>query len=233
MLFVNRGDMFSQDETPAGYEKPAGGMATNLGAGGEMVKGATQTLVGGPNSDAKMLEISAAGITEEREYVRDLREYALEVLGGMKARAEHASGPTSGRAIDKNTKPLRRLVRRQRRPYGLGLLLELVDLTLYGFRTGALDSGAISADVGVIPEDAKRVPEWPNDETLQGQDLLFHVEGLQMAAGGSPTDPLQLVKPEIMGAKLTADLGLHEPYETIKGSLEGSAPPPSAPIIKP
>lgn len=234
MLFVRKGDMMGGDDTPAGYDKPAGGMST-LDSGGTMVKGVTQTLVGqGPNSDAKLLEISANGIKEEREFVRDLREYALEIIGGSKARAEHLKGAPSGRALDKSSKPLRRLVRRQRRPYGLGLLLDLIDLTLYGVRCGALDGKAIDADLQAVPEDSKCTPEWPNDDTLQGQDLLYHVEGLQMAAGGSPTAPIQLVKPEAMGAKLTADLGMHEPYDAIKGTCEPTEPPePAAPIVKP
>jgi hypothetical protein len=76
------------------------------------------------------------------------------------------------------------------------------------------------------------VPEWPNDETLQGQDLFYHVEGLQLAAGGSLQFPIELIKPEVIGAKLSADLGLHEPYDTIKGDLTPPAPEP-APTPKP
>jgi hypothetical protein len=221
MLFVRRGDLFNIDDTPAGYG-PAGGMATNVGANGEMVKGVTQTLVGGKDSDAKLLEISAAGIAEEREFVRDLREYALEVIGGMKARAEHLKGAPSGTSLDKGLKPLRRLVRRQRRPYGQGLLLDLIELTLYGIRCGALD---VDVDINAIPEDAKRVLEWPNDDTLQGQELLYHVTGLQLASGGSAVAPLQLIKPETMGSKLSSDLGMHEPFASIQGTLEPPAVP--------
>lgn len=234
MLFLKRGDMYDMDATPAGYQKPAGGMATTTAEDGSMVKGVTQTLVGGKDSDAKLLEISATGITEEREFIRDLREYALEVVGGMKARAEHVKGAPSGRAIDKQSKPLRRLVRRQRRPYGLGLLLDLLDLTLYGFRVGAFDAGAVDVDLSAIPEDAKKIPEWPNDEVLQGQDLLYHVEGLQMAAGASPTAPKELLSAQAMGAKLASDLGCHEPFDTIKGTLEAPEPPkPTATVVKP
>lgn len=226
MLFIRKGDMDSLGG-PIGAEKPAGGMATALDAQGRMVKGATQTLVGDKGSDAKLLEMNAAGIKEEREYAADLREYALEVIGGMKARAMHASAPMTGRAIDKNLKPLRRVVRRQRRPYGLGMLVGLVDLTLYGLKVGALSS---VIDHAAIPNPAQYVPEWPTEENLQGQDLLYHVQGLQMAAGGSQSAPIQLITPTAMGAKLSADLGMHEPYEAIKGtlvrpSLPGETPP--------
>lgn len=230
MLFVRRGDMFggSGGTAPVGYqprnEKPAAGMATVVGENGAMVKGVTQTLEGGPGSDAKLLEISANGIAEEREYAKDLREYALEVVGGMKARSEHVKGAASGKAIDKQSKPLRRLVRRQRRPYGDGMLLELIDLTLYGYSIGVFDP---NPDVNVAAVDiaAKRVLEWPNDEVLQGQDLLDHVTGLQLAAGGSVMNPLELISPDAIGARMAGDLGFHQPYDTIKGDAQPLTPP--------
>lgn len=230
MLFIKRGEMFGGTGgvgMPAGYqqrnEAPAGGMATTTGSGGEMVKGATQTLVGGPNSDAKLLEISGNGIKELREFIRDVREYSLEVVGGMKARSEHVKGAASGKAIDKQSKPLRRLVRRQRRPYG-NALLEVVDLTLYGYRVGAFDANP-DVNIAAIDENAKRNLEWPNDEVLQGSDLLDHVTGLQLAGGGSVMNPLQLISPEAIGTRMAADLGFHQPYDTIKGTAEPLTPP--------
>jgi hypothetical protein len=225
-LFIRTGELDDGGGEPAGYDKPAGGTATLTDDSGAQVIGATQTYVAhGKNADAKLLEASAAGITEEREFVRDLREYALEVLGGMKSRAEHLKGAASGTAIDKGLKPLRRLVRRQRRPYGNAGLLQLVELTLYGQRVGALSIHGV--DFAAIPDDGKNVLEWPNDDTLQGTELLAHVEGLQYACGGSIKSPKELIKPEAVGAKLADDLGMHEPYATIKGSCD--APPQPAP----
>ncbi len=222
MLFIKQGDLMNQNSTPLGMEKPAGGMATNVARDGSMVKGVTQTLVGGPNSDAKILEINAAGIKEEREFVKDLREYALEVLGGMKARSENVKGASSGRAIDRQGKPLRRLVRRQRRPYGNGLLLDLVKITIHGMRVGALD---VDVDFRKIPEASKETLEWPNDEILQGSELLADVQGKQLACGGSMMQPLQLIDPKVIGAKLAGDMGIHEPFPTVEGTGEPIAPP--------
>jgi hypothetical protein len=221
-LFIRTGELDDGGGVPAGYDKPAGGTATQLDDAGKQVSGVGQVYVArGASADAKLLEISADGITEEREYVRDLREYAFEVLGGMKARAEHLKGAPSGTALDKGLKPLRRLIRRQRRPYGNGGLLALIDLVVYGQRIGALDITGVDFDA--IPDDAKNVLDWPNDDTLQGTELLAHVEGLQYACGGSIKAPKELIKPEAIGAKLSGDLGLHEPYSTIKGSCD--APP--------
>lgn len=217
MLFFRRGDMFDYEDKPAGYESS---FAANRTEDGEMVKGATQTLVGGAGSDAKLLEISAAGITEERNFVRDLREYALEVLGGVRLRSEDMRGTVSGVAIDKSLKPLRRLVRRQRRPYGKGGLLALLDLVRYGVLVGALDLDL------AVPVEARLTLEWPTDDTLQGAALASHVTALQLAAGGSIKAPVQLLNPEMVAAKLAADMGMHQSMTELRGTgvLEANSP---------
>lgn len=230
MLFVRKGDMFGGGTAmqPAGYQPrnqaPAAGMATLTDGSGKMVRGASQVLEGGPGSDAKVLEISANGIKEEREYAKDLREYSLEVIGGMKARSENVKAASSGKAIDKQSKPLRRLVRRQRRPYGNGMLLEVLDLTLYGYSIGVFDRNP-DVDLSAIPLDSQRVLEWPNDEVLQGADLLDHVTGLQMAAGGSAMNPKELISPDAIGARMASDIGFHQPYDKIKGTGDALTPP--------
>jgi hypothetical protein len=255
MLFLKKSGIAAaidggDDGMALGYEAQKEAQAAAVGASalvtddGAPVRGAPQTIVG---EDAKMLEISAQGIKEKREFVRDLREYALEIVGGMKARAEHLKAAPSGVALDKGLKPLRRLVRRQRRPYGDNLLLALLDLTLYGFARNALDSKPLAHEVNVsaIPADPLMMCDWPKDDVLQGAELLAHVQGLQQAAGGSALNPLQLIKPDAVGAMLSADLGFKEPYDTIKGSAESqqvadapaladAAPDPVAPkIVKP
>ena len=228
MLFLNPGGSADSADFPGGYAPPGGGMATNIGEGGEMVKGVTQTLVGyGKDADAKLLEIGATGIKEEREMVKDLREYALEVLGGVKSRAEHASGPTSGRAIDKTMKPLRRLIRRQRTPYGKHLLVELLKLTIFGIQIGTLDIPEV--DIEKIPQNSLYYPEWPKDDVLQGSEKFYDVQADQLAAGGSLQNPIELIKPEAIGAQLAGNLGIHEPYESIKGSLKPQEDPNADP----
>jgi hypothetical protein len=235
MLFVRRGEMDGgEDDDPAGFERPAGNTATQTADDGSMVRGATQVLVGtGRYADAKLLETSAAGISEEREFAKDLRELALEILGGQKARAEHLRAAASGKALDKGLKPLRRVVRRQRRPYGNGVLLALVDLVLFGYTVGAFSARASDVDVAAIPLDATRVLNWPNDETLQAQDLLYHVEALTLAAGGSMQHPKQLIEPKAIAKKLIGDLGLHGPVSALIGTQETLTPPPPPDPPKP
>lgn len=235
MLFVNTGDMMQTGLNTMGGaqdidEAPAGNMATQTSDEGGMVKGVGQTLVArNQHADAKILEISAQGIKEEREFARDLREMALEVVGGMKARAEHQKGQVSGAAMDKSLKPLRRVVRRQRRPFGRGLLLTLIELTLIGFDRRAIIPTALAVRA-LPPFRGRRVLDWPNDDVLQGQELYWHALGCQIMAGGSGTAPKELISPEASGQKLASDVGFHEPYDTIKGSGEPPAlPEPTKP----
>ena len=231
MLFLKVGNLFGEFGTgvdPFGgegqAERTTSRMSTTLGADGSTVRGVTQTLVGmGDHSDAKLLEIGAAGLREEREFANDLREHLIEIVGGQKASAEHTKGVSSGKALHRLEKPLGRLVRRQRRPYGDGLFLGLLELTLEGIRSGALK---VATSVTAIPEDAKLVNDWPAEEILEGSELLAHVTAKQLAAGGSAINPKELVKAEVMGASLASDMGLHAPYDTIKGDLEPLAPPP-------
>jgi hypothetical protein len=233
MLFIKKSGLVGDMNIgPGGYNDAAEfskASSAQLSDDGDSVRGVGQTIVG---DDAKLLEISANGISEEREYVRDLREYALEVIGGMKARAEHLKGAASGTAIDKGLKPLRRLVRRLRGPYGIGLLLGVLKLTLHGIRTNVFDLSSLGIDTVAIPENARITLDWPNDETLKGQELFYHVEGLQLAAGGTVQAPVQLISPETIGARLSGDLGFHDAYDTIKGDLQTEVErnPPPAPV---
>ncbi len=231
MLFIKKSGLVGDMNIgPGGYNDAsefAAASSSQISDGGDPVRGVGQTIVG---DDAKLLEISANGISEEREYVRDCREYALEVLGGTKSRAEHLKGAPSGTAIDKSLKPLRRLVRRLRGPYGIGLMLGLLNLTIYGIRAGIFDCSSLGIETIAIPDDARITLDWPNDETLKGQELFYHVEGLQLAAGGTVQAPVQLIAPDVIGARLSGDLGFHDAYDTIKGDLQTEAernPPPA------
>ncbi len=212
---------YADDDYGTDYNVTIMNAQTQKADDGTPVRGVTQTIVG---EDAKLLEISAKGITEKREFAQDLREYALEVIGGMKSRAEHMRGAPSGVSLDKAQQPLRRVVRRQRRPYGT-LLRRIIQIVLDGVKAGILDSKQIDADLTVISPIQRMVLDWPADATFQGAELLAHVQGLQLAAGGAPLNPLQLVDPAAIGAKLVSDIGLHESFASIKGTGEPLSDP--------
>ena len=219
---------------PGGSSSALGGTSTHDDDKGRPVSGPTNVLVGqGQYADAKVLEINAQGLKEQREFVQDVREYIMEILGGSKMRAEHLKGVDSGPAVDKSGKPLQRLIRRQRYPYGDYGYLKLISLTLYGISIGLLNIPGF--EIGDIPDGAKRLLEWASDNVLQGKELLDHVTGLQLACGGSLQNPKELVSDDAAGAKLASDIGLHGPYQDIKGSGEVTPPPidPNKPSTPP
>lgn len=96
---------------------------------GEMIRGGGNALVVGANGDAKLLEINGTAAEAVIEYVRTLREYALEGVHGNRASAERLSAAQSGRALELMNQGLVWLADRLRVSYGAGLL-ELARMVL-------------------------------------------------------------------------------------------------------
>lgn len=209
MLFVKSGAFGEMVNTlPAGDAYPE---ATLKDSDGRMVRGASQVLHGGPDSDAKLVEMEASGMAELREFVKQLREWALEVVGGMKSDAANEKAAQSGAALSQLRKPLMLLVARQRKAYGEGCLLPLVRLTLDALRSGICTIDGF--DPSAVPEKARLQLDWPSDEQLLGQDLLATVQGIQLAAGGTAIAPLELIPGDVAAKKLAGELGLTDPAE--------------------
>lgn len=214
MLFIKSGDLMDvSNSVPAGDESLGDVEALTDGDGG-LVRGASQVLRGGANSDAKLVEMSGEGIKELREFVKQLREWALEVVGGMKSDAANEKAAQSGAALQQLRKPLMLLVARQRKAYGEGCLLQLLELTLDGIRKGIFEIDEF--DVSEVAGDLRFKLDWPSDEQLLGQDLLYTVQGIQMAAGGTAKAPLELIPRDVAAKKLAGELGLTDPAEAVQ-----------------
>ncbi len=224
MLFIKSGDLFDQaNSLPAGDEPIP--EATVTDGDGRMVKGPTQVLRGGKDSDAKLVEMEATGMAELREFVAQLREWALEVVGGMKSDAANEKAAQSGAALQQLRKPLMLLVSRQRKAYGEGALLPIIKLTLDALRKGICDVDGF--DPSSVGETLRLKLDWPSDEQLLGQDLYYTVQGMQLAAGGTATAPYDLIPPDVAAKKLAGELGLSDPAEVSK------SPQPQVPTPKP
>jgi len=89
---------------------------------GEMVRGGGNALLVGPGGDAKLLEINGTAALAVIEYVRTLREYALEGVHGNRASADRLSAAQSGRALELMNQGLIWLADRLRVSYGAALL---------------------------------------------------------------------------------------------------------------
>ena len=111
---AGRGLKYSSDPTllvkePAGLE-------------GKMVRGAANALVVSEKGDAKLLEIGGTASQAVIDYVRILRELALESVHGNRTDASRLAAPASGRAIELMNQGLLWLADNLRVSYGAGLL---------------------------------------------------------------------------------------------------------------
>ncbi len=96
----------------------------------EMVKGAGNALVVSEKGDAKLLEIGGTAAAAVLDYVRALREMALESIHGNRAHADRLTAAQSGRALELMNQGLIWLADMLRVSYGEGALLALARMVL-------------------------------------------------------------------------------------------------------
>ncbi len=96
----------------------------------EIVKGAGNALVVSEKGDAKLLEIGGTAATAVLDYVRTLRELALESIHGNRSSADRLTAAQSGRALELMNQGLMWLADNLRVSYGEGALLALARMVL-------------------------------------------------------------------------------------------------------
>lgn len=96
----------------------------------EIIKGAGNALVVSENGDAKLLEIGGTASAAVIDYVRTLREMALESVHGNRANADRLTAAQSGRALELMNQGLIWLADNLRISYGEGALLSLARMVL-------------------------------------------------------------------------------------------------------
>ena len=119
---AGRGLKYSSDPTLL-IKEPA---TTNS----EIVKGAGNALVVSEKGDAKLLEIGGTASAAVIDYVRVLREMALESVHGNRASADRLTAAQSGRALELLNQGLIWLADNLRISYGEGALLQLAGMML-------------------------------------------------------------------------------------------------------
>ncbi len=97
---------------------------------GKMIRGGGNAIVVGAEGDAKMLEINGTASDAVLNYVRCLRELALETAHGNRANADKLSAAQSGRAMELMNQSLIWLADKLRISYGKGGLLELLRMVV-------------------------------------------------------------------------------------------------------
>lgn len=129
---AGRGLKYSSDPTLL-LKEPAG-------IDTEMIKGAGNALIVSEKGDARLLEISGAAAAAVIDYVRTLRELAIESIHGNRASSERLTAAQSGRALELMNQGLIWLADNLRITYGEVALLSLAQMivrasTRYSLRT--------------------------------------------------------------------------------------------------
>lgn len=119
---AGRGLKYSSDPTLL-IKEPASSDA-------EMIKGAGNALVVSEKGDAKLLEIGGTAAGAVIDYVRTLRELAIESIHGNRADASRLTAAASGRALELMQQGLIWLADNLRISYGEGGLLTLARMVL-------------------------------------------------------------------------------------------------------
>ncbi len=151
---AGRGLKYSQDPTLL-IKEPAF-------SDGQMVRSASNAIVVDAEGDAKLLEINGSAVTAVIEYVRALRDMALETAHGNRASADKLSAAQSGRAMELMHAPLIRLADKLRISYGEGALLELLTMVCRASEKIALRfrDGSKVGELKLATPLALRWPAW-------------------------------------------------------------------------
>ncbi len=147
---AGRGLKYSSDPTLL-IREPAG-------AEGEIVRGGGNALIVSEKGDARLLEIDGTASAAVIEYVRTLREFALEGVHGNRASPERLSAAQSGRALEMMNQGLVWLADNLRVSYG-DALLKLARMVVRA--SGRYPLRVLGQPIEPIPETVRFGLIWP------------------------------------------------------------------------
>jgi hypothetical protein len=125
----------------------------------EIIKGAGNALVVSEKGDARLLEIGGTASAAVIEYVRTLRELALESVHGNRASADRLTTAQSGRALELMNQGLVWLADNLRVSYGEGALLSLARMVLRASQVYQLR--VMGREIAAMDSVARLSLNWP------------------------------------------------------------------------
>jgi hypothetical protein len=157
--------------------------------------------------DAKLLEIGGTASQAVIEYVRVLRDLALETLHGNRADAQRLTAPASGRALELMNQGLVWLADNLRVSYGEGALLELARMVLLASQKFPLRvGGRVLHSLDTAAPVSLRWPDWYPDDALDGQRTADTLISLVNAKQLSRETALRIIAADYDIADVTAEL---------------------------
>lgn len=147
----------------------------------QIIKGAANALVVSEKGDARLLEIGGTASAAVIEYVRILRELALESIHGNRADAQRFAAPTSGRALEMMNQGLIWLADNLRISYGEGALVALARMVLAARQHYALTARGV--EIPPLDPEAAISLTWPRWYPPSADDRLKDAQALTTLAG--------------------------------------------------
>lgn len=220
MLAITGGEI-KAGSYPAAYT-PTAAKTPATDSKGKVIKSAAHILPVEPGGSAEMLEISGQGLDKFREFVKTLREWGLEIAGGIKSDASTTKGIESGRALEMLYQSLILVIKRWRVALGNMCYLPLIRLLLVGIQDGVI---AVEG-VDTPPPDTQMRLVWPTWMTPSGADLLATANAWQTLAGGSAREPRPLLPWQTITRLAGGNLGMTDVstlVDELKKQLDGEA----------
>jgi hypothetical protein len=145
--------------------------------GQELIKGVGALEIG-KDGDAYLLEMSTGATTSVIEFVRQLRECALEVVRGNRANPDKMSGIHSGKALQMLNSPLVSLVDELRLTYGDYGLIKIYEMMIAIYQSGKYELDLKGYEPGSSEYEGKITLDWgewypptPQDNLQESQSL--------------------------------------------------------------
>lgn len=190
---------------------------------GNMIKGGGNALLVSSDGDAKLLEINGTASDAVLNYVRCLREFALETAHGNRANADKLSAAQSGRAMELMNQSLIWLADKLRISYGEGALLDLLRMVVKASSKFSLVKKD-GSEIGELNAAEKLSLTWPAWYAPTIQDMLDRATTLRMlcdAALLSRETAIKILAAEYdiedtKAEKLLADADMKERNEAAK-----------------
>lgn len=207
MLAIKRGEL-SQGSIQVSFETED---RTKRDPDGAIVKSPSNVLDVETGGDAKLLEISGQGLDKFREFVKTMREWGLEIAGGMKADATSASASDSGRAVEMLYQNMILLLKRWRVALGSNGYIPLLRLLMQGIADGVIEVNGVER---IDPNTTMRLV-WQSWMTPTGADLQATAEAWQLLAGGSANVPVPLLPRDTVSRIAAGNLGITDTSSVI------------------
>jgi hypothetical protein len=144
-----------------------------------LVRSSSSAIIVSADGDAKMLEISGTASSAVIEYVRTLREMALESIHGNRSNADRVSAAQSGRAMELLFAPLISLADNLRVSYGEDGLLRLMRMVIKASHRFELK--VFGEAIAALPMNARLSLKWGPWFSLTLADKMQQAQAISAA----------------------------------------------------